>query len=225
MKLSIGFTSLVLLFSISCKTNRDDRIALPSLGYEYFPLEKGLTRIYQVDSIAYDDNTDRIDTFQFFIKEIVSGGILGQTEPKQPTEILRYASKDTSQIWTPRTSLFALKSANNLQVIEDNIGYVKLTFPLGNVSSWNGNMFNSLGRRTFLFQKKDFFYALESGMSFLKCAQIQEANINNAIEEIFAKSIYAENIGLVEFTSININTQGVKRKGFSVKQVLISHSK
>jgi hypothetical protein len=76
-----------------------------------------------------------------------------------------------------------------------------------------------------LFQKKDFFYALESGISFLKCAQIQEANINNAIEEIFAKSIYAENIGLVEFTSININTQGVKRKGFSVKQVLISHSK
>ncbi len=225
MKLSIGFACLVLLFSNSCKTNGDDRVIPPSLGYEYFPLEKGLTRIYQVDSIAYDDNTGRIDTFQFYIKEIVSETILGQTETNAHTEILRYASADTNGIWQPRSGNFALQTPNNLQVVEDNIRYVKLTFPLGNIASWNGNMYNSLGRRTFLFQKKDFFYTLESGMSFSNCAQIQEANINNAIEEIFVKSIYAENIGLIEFTSININTQGVKKSGFSFKQVLISHSK
>jgi hypothetical protein len=158
--------------------------------------------------------------------EINAGSILGQTETNLHTQILRYVSADTAQKnWEPRASIFALQTANNLQIVEDNIRYVKLTFPLGNVVSWNGNMYNSLGRRTFLLQGKDVSFAIEDSRKFERCTIVQETNIKNAIEEIFIKSVYAENIGLIAFTNKYINTQNEISSGYFVTQKLIWHNK
>lgn len=223
MKITAHIAWVLLLLFVACKpTQESDNPALTQ-GYEYYPLQKGLIRIYKVDSIAYDDNTGKIDTFQLFYKEIVSDRVLGQTETNQHTQILRFAAMDTAGVWQPRLSIFALQSLNNLQVVDDNIRYAKLTFPLGNIASWNGNMYNSLGRRTFLFLNRNFPYSLSTGLKFSNCTQIQEANIKNAIEEIFVKSVYAAEVGLIEFTNTSISTQGSKKSGYAVKQVLLAY--
>ena len=206
----------------ACKTNDNQDDLLLSQGYEYFPLTTGLSRIYQVDSIAFDDNDGSIDTFQFFYKELVDAKVLGQTETNQHTTILRFATQDTNKAWLPRASAFALQTNQNLQLFDDNIRYVKLTFPLGNIGTWNGNMYNSLGRRNYVYQGNNFSYTTPNGWRFDQCVQIQEANIKNAIEEIVVRSLYAPQIGLVQYSHTNINTQGTSKSGYILKQSLIA---
>lgn len=216
--------ALLLIGFSACKTNADD-LDVPNYenGSKYYPLDSGIIRHYQVDSIAYDDNTGAIDTFRFVLEEEIIGTIVGQFQ--EPHWVIkRSVKKELSQIWEPRASLFVLGTPNNLQVVEENNRFVKLVFPLGNTNTWNGNMYNNLGRRNYLLQFKEQAFTLED-TSFIDCAQIQEANIKNAIEEVFVRSVYAANIGLVDFTNIYLNTQTSGTSGYAIRQKLIYFNK
>jgi hypothetical protein len=215
-----ALATLLLIGFSACKTSGDD-MDVPNYedGSKYYPLDSGMVRLYQVDSIAFDDNAGTIDTFRFVLEEEIIGTINGQfNEPH--VVIKRSVKKEMSQIWEPRASLFALRTPNNLQVVEENNRFVKLVFPLGNTNTWNGNMFNNLGRRNYLFQFKEKSFS-NGDTSFFDCTQIQEANIKNAIEEVFVRSVYAANIGLVDFTNIYLNTQTSGTSGFAIRQKLI----
>lgn len=215
-----ALAALLLIGFNACKTNGDD-MDVPNYedGSKYYPLDSGMVRLYLVDSIAFDDNAGTIDTFRFVLEEEIIGNIYGQFQEPHVV-IKRSVKKEMSQIWEPRASLFVLRTPNNLQVVEENNRYVKLVFPLGNTNTWNGNMFNNLGRRNYLLQSKDVNY-FNGPIYFYECAQIQEANIKNAIEEVFVRSVYAANIGLADYTNIYLNTQASGTSGYAIRQTLI----
>lgn len=215
-----ALAALLLIGFSACKTNGDD-MDVPNYenGSKYYPLDSGIVRIYQVDSIAFNDNSGTIDTFRFMLQEEIAGNINGQfLEPH--VVIKRSIKKELTDIWEPRASLFVLRTPNNLQVVEENNRYVKLVFPLGNTNTWNGNMFNNLGRRSYLLQFKEKTFN-NGDTSYSDCAQIQEANIKNAIEEVFVRSVYAANVGLVNYTNIYLNTQTSGTSGYAIRQKII----
>jgi hypothetical protein len=219
-----ALAALLLSGFSACKTNGDD-MDVPNYedGSKYYPLDSGIARVYLIDSIAFDDNAGTIDTFRFALEEEIIGTIKGQfNEPH--VVIKRSIKKELSSTWEPRASLFVLRTPNNLQVVEENNRFVKLVFPLGNTNTWNGNMFNNLSRRNYLLQFKEKTYN-NGDTSFFDCAQIQEANIKNAIEEVFVRSIYAANVGLVDYTNIYLNTQTSGTSGYAIRQKIIFFSK
>jgi hypothetical protein len=215
-----ALAALLLIGFNACKTNGDD-MDVPNYedGSKYYPLDSGMVRLYLVDSIAFDDNAGTIDTFRFVLEEEIIGNIYGQFQEPHVV-IKRSVKKEMSQIWEPRASLFVLRTPNNLQVVEENNRFVKLVFPLGNANTWNGNMFNNLGRRNYLLQFKEQAI-ITADMAFTDCAQIQEANIKNAIEEVFVRSVYAANVGLVDYTNIYLNTQTSGTSGYAIRQKII----
>jgi hypothetical protein len=212
----LGFT---LLFSCAKKEATDEIL---DLGYNYFPTDSGSVKIYAVDSISYNDNTQSIDTFHFLLKEQVGGVITGQNLAKH-IEIIKSVQFDSTSVWQPRNSSFVLITENNFQLLDENVRTVKLVFPIGNVLNWNGNQFNNKGKRNFLLQNIGSTYKLKDS-SFQNCIIVQEALANNVIEEILIKSVYCKNIGLIEFTNNYINTQSAGKSGYKVHQKIIYYS-
>lgn len=200
-----GFS--VLVFGSACK--KSPEVKEPDFGYSYFPLDSGIYRLYQVDSIAFDDNTNTSDTFSFMMEEQQMGLVQGQDLDKHRV-MHRRVTNDGGKTWVPRSSNYAVITGNQLQMVVDNNRIVKLIFPVGNTPSWNGNMYNGLGRRTFQVSDLGKTFS-DKGEVFEDCVTVQEANTKNAIEEIYFRSIYANGIGLVDETNnyLNIQTSGV----------------
>ena len=209
-----------LAFTINSCSNDKPEQATPDLGFDYFPLDSGWVKIYQIDSISFNDNTQTIDTFHFKLKETFSG-VVESPDLFAHRVVYMEAKQDSSEDWLPRTSLFLLKTNNNLQWVEDNQRYIKLTFPAGQVQSWNGNAFNSLGRKNYQWQ--NLFSNFNNGDTvFSDCISVLEAQTNNLVEEIYIKNVYAKNIGLVDRTNTNINTQSTGRSGYKIRQKLLT---
>ncbi len=206
---------------IACKKSTPGETL--DIGYAYFPIDTGLTWIYQVDSISYNDNTQSIDTFRFFLMERISGQVDDQLY-KNHQIVERYVRKNDSDTWQARANSYILKTANNVQVVDENIRIVKLIFPLGNVQSWNGNMYNNKIRQTYTLQSLNIPYNTGDTTYSNTVTVIHDPPIN-VIEEILIKSVYARDIGLISFSNTYINTQVTGKSGYRVNQKLISFYK
>jgi hypothetical protein len=110
---------------------------------EYFPLTPGQAAHFDVTEQQYAlGAAPRTVVYQ--IKEVVGSPFqdaLGQTTYR----LLRYRRATDAQPWQPdsawssrRTDLLALRTENGNP-------FVKLSFPLQNGATWNGNQYNSLG--------------------------------------------------------------------------------
>jgi hypothetical protein len=54
---------------------------------------------------------------------------------------------------------------------------------------------------------------------------VLEAQTNNLIEEILIRNVYAKNLGLIDRTNTNINTQSNKKSGYKIRQKLKSFTR
>ncbi|OYU96120.1 MAG: hypothetical protein CFE21_06835 [Bacteroidetes bacterium B1(2017)] len=209
-----------ILFSCKKTEVKDE---LLDLGYSYYPLDSGWVKMYSVDSISFNDNTGKIDTFQFLLLE-ENNGLISAQGLNQHVEITRKVLFKNSLVWEPRTSLFAIQTNSNLQVVSDNIRLVKIVFPIGSVLNWNGNQYTNLGKRTFFMQNLGFSFSNQDTV-FNNCIQVQEALANNAIEEVLIRSVYCKGIGLVDFVNNNLNTQSSGKSGYLVHQKLVFYKR
>jgi len=212
---------LAITSFVSCK--KDAKNETYDLGYDYFPIDSGWVRTYSVDSISYNDNTQSIDTFHFILKEINSGIIQGHTLSGH-LEILRLVQPDSSLFFVPRNSCYVLQTENNLQRVDENIRTVKLIFPIGNIKTWDGNLLNGNGKKTFQLQSNSTNFN-NGDTLFANCATVIEAQASNVIENILIKSVYCKGLGLVDFTNNYTNTQVSGISGYKVHQKLISFSR
>ena len=137
----------VLMFIVgSCK--KEANILTLDYGYDYFPIDSGYTWLYQVDSIAYDDNTQTADTFHFFLMEKAVELVKDQNLNSHRI-VERFVRTHDSDVWQNRSNKYVLKTSATLQVVEENRRTVKLIFPLTLGQNWNGNMYNNNGGRPF----------------------------------------------------------------------------
>lgn len=210
----------ILLIGISSCSKKDAENTALEMGYSYFPTDSGIVKMYQVDSISYNDNTQKVDTFQFILKEEFAG--LANSGGNENHRIIKRSVQfPNTQSWEPRSSTFVLVTAQNLQQVTENQRIIKLVFPVGQVQSWNGNAYNSLGRRNFTWQKV-FASHLVLDSIYSPSLSVLEANINNFVEEVFTSSTYAKNIGLIEYQDTNLNKQSSGINGYKIHYKLIT---
>ena len=203
---------------ISCK-NKDE--AIESFGYEYIQSDSGEVFIYQFDSIAFDDNTQSIDTFQYFLKEINAGKII-QANGEVFDVLQRFVGKTDTLNWEPRESAFIQLKSKSYERIDQNQRRIKLVFPIRSNLVWNGNAYNDLGKINYIltgpFTQRNYSFK-----TFNEVIEVQEANQVNFIETLKEKSAYAKNIGLVYYESTQLSTQSNRTGGYSLKCTLIQH--
>lgn len=214
------FVLLILLSALLACTRETENIEA-NLGREYFPLEVGRVWEYQVDSIIFDPagNSVEVDSTRSWIREEIiglyvdaAGDTVFQTE--------RYVRSDTTHNW--QISKVLALNQNTRQAIrtEDNLRFVKLTFPLKKGVRWKGNQYIDQSLRVTIagevihifkdWQSEvlDAVATWSNGIrSFEDVALISHADSENLIEYRFAQEAYARHIGLIYAEMRILDTQ------------------
>lgn len=118
------------------------------LGLHYFPLEVGNYRIYDVEETNY--TVLETVTTNYELKESVSdsnynaGGNL-QYIIHRSTRLDETESWKLDSIWT------AQKTTNIAVLTENNVPFVKLSFPIEHELEWDGNGLNTLASEVYIY--------------------------------------------------------------------------
>lgn len=206
----MGRTLVILLLIgvvLACDEKVDDLIS--DQGYEFFPVTTGQYRMYEVDQVLFTGSV--ADTSHYFLKEVIADSIM--SGDKTISYLLeRYVNEDTiTQSWE-LDSVWQVR-VNNTQavVIENNVPYVKMTFPVKAEKSWDGNALNSRQVQMYYYQMLSGYDLLGMSLNDDKVVKVVIADVSpNTVEQDQRSEVYVKGVGLVEkdYISVSFCQQG-----------------
>lgn len=204
----IRSTLVFLVASILIVSCEKDQPVPTHPGYDYFPNEVGHYCIYDVDSTVYDDFTGDTFYYHYQVKEIIES-YFTDDEGRTAMRIERYRRdyNDTIPINTIPWHLSRVwsftRTNERAEKMEENVRYVRLTFPVKKDERWNGNALNNQQEWTYKYIATDVPYSLNN-MSFDSTLVVQQIRRVNAIEHREYNERYAKHVGLIEKTVIDV---------------------
>ena len=187
-----SFLSALLAFAnVSCNETRE--VGPETLGFEYYPLNVGQSRIYDVEEIRY--LITGFDTTVYQLRETIFDSI---TSLDQVNYLLRREVRASSDDeWESDSVWTVTRTSSYLSITENNIPFIKLTFPVREGREWDGNSLNTKSALTYYYQQVT---------SPLIDSINNERHIRLIIEDIeenvtgvdLRSEVYVEGIGLVE---------------------------
>lgn len=218
----------------SCKKKKEEVSVV--LGLDYYPSKVGRYIVYDVDSTIYNDLTLDTVIYRYRIKEKLVENFT-DNEGRPAIRLERYIklfdpNKAYDSIpYTVKEAWMVNANDKHVQVVENNIRYTKLIFPIALNSSWNGNVNNYLGERTYSYFYIDKAETI-NGKSLTNVLQVKQIDDKTLISWRYEVEKYAKGVGLVhrEIKDIYSNTvvAGVPvenriEKGLIYKQTLVSY--
>ena len=222
---------LLLLISFallaSCTKENASDISPAYYSYEYFPIDSGIVRYYQVDSIFWDANNQAaLDTISYEIKEVIAGNYFdNQNQICQRIERYR---KDSNGNWIIWKVLSDKRSQFNAERYIDNIRFIKLKFPLNTSDKWNGNALNTQDAQ--YYQLTDLHQTENiNTLAFDSVCTVLQDDYIDATRQFYGIEKYAARIGMIYRREKNISTiptsQGIIIKGgYDYTEKIISYT-
>ncbi len=230
MKLITNYIIGAVLVVISLTACDTDTIEPDTsrVGFDYFPLETGLFRVYDVEDITFSVLGN--DTARFQLKEQVVDSF--QNQNGDFTFVLhRFSRIDDSNPWGLDSVWTARKTPWQAITIENNVPFIKLSFPIKLDSVWDGNALN-IGERDEYFINELFGTTTinDTDVNTIKVVQEEQEDI---ISRNIRNETYGENIGLISKTKVAIDFcndtdcfgQQIIERGKSVKLTIIEFGK
>ncbi len=227
MVMKINFVLLLFIVTVySCKSKIDSTPRIT--GQEYYNSKIGSWIIYHVDSIVFNDfhaPNQGIDSFFYQVKEIITEKFLDNSGV-ETNRIERFKRLNDTLPWQITNVWTSNMSASSLEKVEENLRYVKMSFPLAVNKYWSGNRFNSLVPWDYSYINIKTPVTL-NGYTFENTVTVlqKDSSDNNFIEERYAKEIYALNIGMVYKQLDTLEIQSSIKKGLYYRQTAIDWSK
>lgn len=134
---------VVLVMVQSCKRELDSFSATPAR--DYYPVQVGKYVIYQLDSTVFTnfETTKEIHSYQ--VKDIVDGEITDNLG--RPAFRIRRMIRDSAgqNPWADLATFMATPLPNSIELVENNLRFIKLTSPVRENFFWNGNSYINAG--------------------------------------------------------------------------------
>ena len=230
------FLSLGLLVLFGCEGEYLTPDSTRS-GTDFFPLEVGQYRTYAVEEITFSF-LETPDTNRFFLKEVVADSFSNQTKTAT-YRLERFSRTEQNLPWHLDSVWTATKDTRRVVVAENNIPFIKLTFPLRLSLQWDGNALNTRPEEMYELQPvtDELLNEIESPLdSLLKnsITVVQEISQDTTLAKVEVLETYAENAGLFFKKSIRLQFcstdtaclgQGIIEAGRKFRQTLIEHGK
>ena len=210
------FSTIVLLL-ISCQKEKPQDFTTLQ-GENYYPLEVGKYIVYEVDTITWFEQSGTScifisDTSHSYLKEEIVGTYIDNsgTENFILERFTRYQESDP---WEIQDVWNIAKYQSKLERVEENFRFIKMTFPVVEGASWDGNAFidtdtslSFAGNLLSLYRFWDPKYkytgvdesqqigdiALDSVATIVQ----SDTDVSNSIQYRYSVEKYARNIGLV----------------------------
>lgn len=203
--------TVLLFLSVALSSCYEEETDIPLIGYEFFPMEVGRFVEYQVDSLWRDDAAGPIafSEIRYRLRD-VNESTFTDEEGRTAMRVERSWRKSgeiefrIKDIWSrTRTDQFAEQN-------EENVIFVKMDFPIREGKVWNGNRRTTLTSLQehfrqptipqewdYTFQNVNEPYAI-NGFTFDSTVTVMQADRPAQFGlNMFAKEVYAKNIGLV----------------------------
>ena len=180
-----------------------DENLIPDTGTAYFPLKKGMYHIYSVEETRYASESEpEVSTYEL-MTEVVDSFPAAQGTYNYVIHRMRRST--TRDPWQPLDTWAARKEKSEVIVSEGNTPFVKVKFPLGKDTRWNGNAFNTLGEDEYQFL--DIHQPMQlNGIDFEKTVTVeQERNEDIIVFRDERREVYALEVGLVYKEVIQLN--------------------
>jgi hypothetical protein len=205
--LIISVCLCVLFFKCKKKT-----AAAPDIGLEYFPVEEKKWIEYDVDSIAYLQ-LPTVDTIikKFRIKEQIDSAFY-DNQNRLTYKIYRFKKNYDSIIpysqmnWILQDVWSMNKTNVTAEVVEENVRYIKLVFPLKKDKAWNGNAQNTLGEWNYECIKYDESF-IQGSFSFENYLEVQQKYFPTLIHHQEYREGYVKGIGMIYKEITDIKSQ------------------
>lgn len=230
------FATLVLFSLLLSCAKKKSPGSEALLGLDYYPVNEGKFVVYDVDSTVYTDLPKDTLFFRYRIKERLADRFT-DNEGQEAIRLERYIKRFDplvpydKQAWTIKEVWMVNADKLKVQVVEGNLRYTKLAFPIQAGSSWNGNANNTLGEWLYTI---DYIEKQETvnGVKLDKVLRVNQRDLKTLISWQSYAEKYAKGVGLVsrEITDIYSNAiqAGIPlenriEKGVIFKQQLVSY--
>lgn len=207
--------SLIVVFApvlfVSCskkKAPANDSV----LGLDYYPTTEGKYVVYEVDSTVYTNLPVDTVTYRYRIKEKIADSFT-DNEGQPAIRLERYIKKFNPVIpydsmpWQVKEVWLVNSDKKSVQVMEANVRFTKLVFPIRENASWDGNAHNIMGEWLYTLAYIDKKETI-NGQPLEKVLQVNQKDFKTLISYQSYSEKYARGIGLVqrEITDILSNS-------------------
>jgi len=169
-------------------------------GLDYYPLEVGDYRVYEVTDIHYQHNVATEE--RFLMREWVADSFLDQTNALT-YKIIRSVRPNAQSEWLDDSVMTVTKNNTSVILTKDNTKYVKMVFPVSEGKTWKPDMYNN---RAYETDKKEVATYLSVDQPYQSDSHSYEKTATVVQEGKFfdpsigvdsRQEIYARGIGLV----------------------------
>jgi hypothetical protein len=132
---ALGLIALLALINACSKQTATINV---DLGKEYYPIATGKSITYLVDSTIYDDFTGTITKTKSYIKDVIDTSYL-DIQNRVCYFVKRYYKSGTDSNFE-FSYLYTVQNIDNrIELVYDNLRYIKLVFPITYLGTWGGN--------------------------------------------------------------------------------------
>lgn len=235
----LAFTFTIVLFA--CK-KPDDIPEPPKEEQEYYPLEKGKWVIYDVDSTVWDDTFCIERTYSYQVRHIVADTFTDDAG-RPSFRVEAYKRVKIEDEWVPQTVFYATNTGVTLEIVQDQLRFIKMVFPISEGEEWEGNSYILTRDPDYSFYADWMYEYQKVGEGFNTGSKVFEKTItveqrNEAISdpELFteefasrtsSREIYASGVGMIyrEYIRWTYDPNTTKcRKGVGVVMRATDHN-
>ena len=212
----LGVSALLLLCFLGCKKQTMDGPEMYD-AHHYFPLTEGIYWIHHVNFISIDAAVNVYDSLEIDIKTSFGGF---DTSLNQYV-LNRYFRLDSIDEWIDYDVVLVSWDQNLFLWYENNYRYIKLTDPVFDAMSWDGNSYNILAESDYYYSDLNTIFEID-GVLFSSTIRVDKRNVNNAIQKSRAYEVFAAGIGpIYEYDSDFYYQGGLLVSGNSKESKLI----
>jgi len=235
--------SFLVVAIFSCNKNNPLVTDTPA---DYYPMHVGSYIIYRMDSLKFVNVGSQDSIISYHAKEVVDDSItdnLGRLSYR----VIRYLS-DTNEIapWTPSIAYMVTPLPGSVEVVENNLRYIKMITPVQDGMTWLGNAYIDTKSDTSQVPYMDgwnYTYS-NTGMPFTVFAGtipvsviVNEANSVTGLgdgsytQTVISQEVYGKNIGLIYknflysvYQSPNVEYPSGATIGYGLTFNMVSHN-
>ncbi|RSK25201.1 hypothetical protein [Hymenobacter metallilatus] len=130
--------TLLAAMLVGCQNETE---ILPNPGPEYYPLEVGTYRIYEVADTSWNNNVPKASRFQF--REQVAAELSPDATGRPVYQVVRSRRATATDAWAVDSILTVTVAPQYIAEQRNNRGSVELVFPVAEGKAWNTNAFYS----------------------------------------------------------------------------------
>lgn len=249
----VRLSLLAILSTAFFSCNEKEEFAAEALA-DYIPLTAKKYITYRLDSMVFTNFGRETEIHKYQVKHIIDT-LITDNIGRPSYRVYRYLSDSTgTQPWQPAGSYFITPLSDQVEVIEDNLRFIKIHSPIRNGFSWKGNKYLPADPYSTLFnfsnddsmEDWDYYFDGEAnsftygGINYsdvFSIEQIDEAfNVPITTPTAYAaksRSVekYSKNIGLVyreyelwEYQPNPGGSGGPYKTGFGITMWMVDHN-